>query len=128
MGAGMFSYEILNDNDVIVVTATGKTTIEDYQTTAPGFFAEVESKGIRRALFDAGNSQGPASNDAKALSFIARQMSRSLFDKVALVFHDSIRDDMLEFAELIRNAGKKVRLFSPQQYETALAWLKDDQP
>ena len=128
MGAGMFSYEILNDNDVIVVTATGKTTIEDYQTTAPGFFAEVESKGIRRALFDAGNSQGAASNDAKALSFIARQMSRSLFDKVALVFHDSIRDDMLECAELIRNAGKKVRSFSPQQYETALKWLKDDQP
>ena len=123
----MFSYEIPNEDGVVVVTATGKTTVDDYQTTAPAFFEEVQSQKIRLALFDASNSQGMASKNAEALAFMARQMSGSLFDKIALVFHDGIRNDMLEFAELIRNSNTGVRLFSPQQYETAMEWLKADQ-
>lgn len=124
--AEMFSYEILKDDGVIVATATGQTTVEDYQAVAPQFFADVKSQDIRRFLLDARKYQGPATRAAESLSFTSRMLSRSVFDRIAIVFHDGIRDEMLGALELIRNAGKDVRLFPQEQYETALDWLKGD--
>jgi hypothetical protein len=122
----MFSYEILEDDGVIVVTSTGQSTVEDYQIVAPKFFADAKSQGIRRALLDARKYQGPASRQAESLTFYSWMESRSVFDRIALVFHEGIRDNALEFAELIRDHGKDARLFPPEQYEEALDWLKGD--
>ena len=39
---------------------------------------------------------------------------------------EAIREEMLEFSDLVRNAGKEMRLFPQNQYEAALDWLKSD--
>jgi hypothetical protein len=46
--------------------------------------------------------------------------------RLAVVFHDGVRNEVEKFQELFRNAGKDVRLFRPEWYEAALDWLKDD--
>jgi hypothetical protein len=53
--------------------------------------------------------------------------SRSLFDRIAVIFNDGIRNEIENFVKIYRNAGKDVRLFQPEQYEAALDWLKSDE-
>ena len=50
----------------------------------------------------------------------------TLIRKLAVVFHDSVRHEAEQFQELLRNAGKDIRLFQPERYEEALDWLKGD--
>ncbi len=110
----MFSYEILEDEGVIVLAATDKITLEDFQIVAPAFFADIRSKGIRKILVDYRELQKWASKSAEYLSFFARIDSRSLFDRIAVVYHAGIRDEVEELSELFRNADKDVRLFRPE--------------
>ena len=123
----MFSYEVLEDDGVIVLTSIGQATMEDYQVFAPKYFADVRSRGIRRILLDNREHQGWASKEAKSVSFHAWMESRSLFDRIAVIFDDGIRNEIENFLEIYRNAGKDVRLFQPEQYEAALDWLKSDE-
>ena len=48
----MFSYKILEDDGVIVLSAVGETTFDDLQADAVQFFADVRTSGIRRILLD----------------------------------------------------------------------------
>ena len=122
----MFSYEILEDAGVLVLACIGQAAVEDYQLVAPKFYADVRSRGIRRILLDAREFQGWGSKEAQNISFHSWMESRSLFDRIAVVFDASIRNEMEEFLKLYRNADKDVRLFQPEQYEAALDWLKGD--
>ena len=122
----MFSYEILEDDKVIVLVTIGQVTMEDYQAVAPKFFADVRSQGISRLLLDDREFQGWSSKEVQKISLYAWTESRSLFDRVAVVFNDGIHEEVEEFAELYRNARKDIRMFQPEQYEAALDWLKID--
>ena len=122
----MFSYEILEDDGVIVLAIIGQATVEDYQTVAPKFYADVKSQGISRILLDAREFQGWGSKKERSITFHSWMESRSLFDRIAVVFDAGILNELEEFLELYRNADKDVRLFQPEQYEAALDWLKGD--
>jgi hypothetical protein len=122
----MFSYEILEDDGVIVLTNTGQTTVDDYQTVAPKFFSDVKSLGIRRILLDNREFQGWQSEEAPTITFFSWIESRSLFDRIAVVFHEGVRNEAEKLEEFFRNAGKDVRLFRPERYDAALDWLKRD--
>ncbi len=123
----MFSYEILEDDGVIVLAIAGQAIVEDYQAVALKFYADVKSQGISRILLDAREFQGWGSKEAQKTSFHSWMESRSLFDRIAVVFDAGIRNEMEEFLKLYRNADKDVRLFQPEQYEAALDWLKGDE-
>ena len=123
----MISYEILEDDGVIVLATTGQTAVEDYQVVAPKFFADVRSQGIRRILLDWREFRGWGSKEAPTITFFSWIESRPLFDRIAVVFHDGVRNEADKFLELFRNADKNVRLFQPEQYEAALDWLKGDE-
>ena len=123
----MFSYEILEDDGVIVLATAGRPTVEDYQNVAPKFFADVRSREIRRILLDWREFQGWRSEEAPTITFFSWIESRSLFDRIAVVFHDGVCNEAEKFQELFRNADKDVRLFQPEQYEAALDWLKGDE-
>jgi len=122
----MISYEILEDDGVIVLVTTGQMAVEDYQVVAPKFFADVRSQGIRRILLDWREFRGWSSKEAPTITFFNWIESRSLFDRIAMVFHDGVRNEVDKFLELFRNPDKDVRLFQPEQYEAALDWLKGD--
>jgi hypothetical protein len=122
----MFSYEILEDDGVVVLVTIGQVTVEEFQDYAPKFFADVRSQGIRRILMDGREHRGWGSKVAQSISYYSWAEIRSLFDRIAIVFHDGIRNEMENFSELCRNADKDVRLFQPEQYEAALDWLKGD--
>ena len=126
MGARMFSYEILEDDEVIVLAAAGRPTAEDFQVPIPKFFADVISLGIRRLFVDWREFRGWGSKEVPTITFFSWIESRSLFDRIAVVFHDSVRHEAEQFQELLRNAGKDVRLFQPERYEEVLDWLKGD--
>jgi hypothetical protein len=49
-----------------------------------------------------------------------------LFDRIAVVFHEGVRNEAEKLEEFFRNAGKDVRLFRPERYDAALDWLKRD--
>jgi hypothetical protein len=49
-----------------------------------------------------------------------------LFDRIAVVFHAGVHEEVEKFTEFFRNVGTDVRLFQPEQYEAALDWLKGD--
>ena len=122
----MFSYEILEDDGVIVLASAGRPTVEDFQNVAPSFFADVRSRCVRRILLDWRKVQGWRSKEAPTIVFFSWLESRSLFDRIAVVFHDGVRNEAQKFQELFRNADKDVRLFQPKQFEAALDWLKAD--
>ena len=122
----MFSYEILENDGVIVLTITGQTSVDDYQDVAPKFFADVKSLGIRRILLDGRDFQGWGSEEAPTVTFFSWLESRPLFDRIALVFHAGVRSEADKFVEFFRNADKEVRRFRPEQYEAALDWVKAD--
>ena len=110
-----------------MLTTAGRTTTEDYQNIAPKFFADVRSQGIRRILLDWREFQGWGSKEAPTIVFFSWIESRSLFDRIAVVFHDGVHNEVEKFQEIFRNdADKEVRLFRPKQYEAALDWLKRD--
>ena len=122
----MFSYDILEDNGIIVLAVTGQIAVDDFKVVAPAFFADTRSKGIRKLLLDYRELQGRSSKETENLSFFARIEGRSLFDRAAVVYHPGVRNEADEIHELFRNAGKDVRLFRPEQYEAAFEWLKSD--
>lgn len=122
----MFSYEILEDDGVVVLTTSGPTTIENYQDVAPKFYADVRSKGVRRILLDNREFQGWHSDEAPTVTFFSWIESRPLFDRIAVVFHERTRNEAEKFQEFFRNAGKDIRLFKPEQYEEALNWVKGE--
>ena len=122
----MISYEFLEDDGVIVLATTGQMAVEDYQVVAPKFYADVRSQGIRRILLDWREFQGWRSKEAPTITFFSWIESRPLFDRIAVVFHDGVRNEVEKFQELFRNASKDVRLFRPEQYEAAMNWLKND--
>ncbi len=124
----MFSYEVLKDDGIIVMTVTGQLTVEDYQNAMPKFLAEVRSQAIRKLLLDLRRNEGFASERAKYLSFDAWKEGRLLFDKFAVVSHDGIRSETSELLEYFRNVEKDIRQFSPAQYEAASDWLKGKAP
>jgi hypothetical protein len=122
----LFSYEILEDDGVIVLATTGQMAVEDYQVVAPKFYADVRAQGIRRILLDWREFQGWKSEEAPTITFFSWLESRPLFDRIAVVFHEGVRNEAEKFEEFFRNAGKDVRLFQPEQYAAALDWLKRD--
>lgn len=122
----MISYEILEDDGVIVLVTIGQMAVEDYQIVGPKFFADVRSHGICRILLDWREFRGWRSKEAPTITFFSWMESRPLFDRIAVVFHDGVRNEVEKFQELFRNAHKDVRLFQPEQYEAALDWLKGD--
>ncbi|MDH3719123.1 MAG: STAS/SEC14 domain-containing protein [Planctomycetota bacterium] len=109
-----------------MLVTTGQMAVEDYQVVAPKFFADVRSQGIRRILLDWREFRGWSSKEAPTITFFNWIESRSLFDRIAMVFHDGVRNEVDKFLELFRNPDKDVRLFQPEQYEAALDWLKGD--
>ncbi len=120
----MFSYEIHKDDGLIVLTATGKTTFDDYQTVAPQFYADAQSHGIRKILLDYREYEGWDSGQTESVAFTSWTQARSIFDHFALVVHDSTKSEVAGFLEFFQNADKDVRVFQPPQYESALEWLK----
>ena len=122
----MFSYEIYQDEGVIVLTSVGKTTYDDYQTVAPKFYADVESHGIRRILLDSRRFEGWDSKRSESMSFTSWLQGRLMFDRIAVVVHDRVSNEVDRFLEYFQNAGKDVRVFPPSQYEAAWEWLKED--
>jgi hypothetical protein len=74
----MLSYEILEDDGVILLVTIGQATVEDYQAVMPKFFADVRSQGIRRLLLDDREHQGWSSKEAQKISFYAWTESRFL--------------------------------------------------
>jgi len=79
---------------------------------------------MMRPVLDSREFQGWVSKEAQSISFYSWTESRSLFDRIAVVFHAGIRNEVERFLEIFRNAGKDVRLFQPEQYEAALDWIK----
>ena len=120
----MFSYKILEDDGVIVLSAVGETTFDDLQADAVQFFADVRTSGIRRILLDWREFKGWRSDDAKSISYYSWLNRRSEFDRVALVVRRELRDEAGELEELFRNADKDIRRFRPQDFDAALDWLK----
>ena len=108
------------------MASIGRPTMEDYQSVASKFFADVRSLGIRQLLLDWREFQGWPSEEAPTITFFSWMEGRSLFDRIAVVFHDGVRNEVEKFQELFRNANKDVRLFRPAQYEAALDWLKGE--
>ena len=121
----MFSYEILEDDGVIVLANVGRSTVEDFQPIMPKFKADVRSRDIRRILLDWREFQGWGSKEAPTIVFFSWLEARSLFDRIAVVIHEGVRNEAEKLQELFRNADKDVRLFRPQHYKAALDWLKD---
>ena len=122
----MFSYEVFQDDGLVVLTSAGKTTFEEFQAVAPKFYADVEAHGIRKILLDSRRSEGWDSKKAESMAFPAWIKGRSLFDRIAVVVHDGLRDETSHFREFFQNAGSAVRVFPPSQYEVALEWLKQN--
>lgn len=123
-GHQMFSYEIHKDDGLIMLTETGKTTFDDYQTVLPKFFADARSHGIRKVLVESHEFEGWDSRQTESVAFMAWTEARSMFDRFALITHDSAKSEVARFLEFFQNAGKDVRVFPPAQYESALEWLK----
>ena len=122
----MFSYEIYENEGVIVLTSVGKTTYDDYQSVAPEFYTDVESCGIRRILLDARKFEGWDSAKSESMSFTSWFQGRLMFDRIAVVVHDGVSSEVDRFLEYFQNAGKDVRVFPPSQYGSALDWLKQN--
>jgi hypothetical protein len=122
----MFSYKVLEADGVIVLTMIDQVTAEDDPDFVARFYADVRSRGMRRILLDWREYQGWQSEEAPTITFFSWIEGRSLFDRIAVVFHAGIRNEVKKFSEIFRNYGKDVRLFQPEQYEAALDWLKDD--
>jgi hypothetical protein len=120
----VFSYEVLENGSAIILTQSGRSTIEDYQDVAPKFFADVKSQNIRRILLDLRQFEGWGTEDAPTITFFSWIESLPLFDRIAIVFHDGVRNEVDKFEEFFRNADKEVRRFRPDRYEAALDWLK----
>ena len=93
----MFSYEILEDDGVIVLATTGQMAVEDYQVFAPKFYAVVRSQGIRRILLDWREFRGWSSKEAPTITFFSWMEGRPLFDRIAVVFHDGVRNEVEKF-------------------------------
>lgn len=123
-GLGVFSFEILGGDGIIVLTVTGQTAIEDYQDIAPRFFDAVRSQGVRRLLLDWRSFDGWKSEEEPSITFFSFLEVRSLFDRIAVVSHEGLRNEAYRFEELVRNADKEIRRFRPDRYEAALDWLK----
>ncbi|MGI9357760.1 MAG: STAS/SEC14 domain-containing protein [Rhizobiaceae bacterium] len=121
----MLSYEILEDDGIVVVSAVGQVTFEDYQETLPKLIAEITSNDIRKLLLDHRRHEVPASKKAGSVSFDALQQARGLYDKIAFVSHDST--ETLELLEYFQHAEKDIRQFPVTQYDGALDWLRGDQ-
>jgi hypothetical protein len=122
----MFSYEILENGSAIILTQSGRPTLEDYQDFAPKFFADVKSQNIRRILLDMREAKGWASDEAPNVTFFSWIESRPLFDRIAIVFHDGVRNEVDTFEEFFRNADKEIGRFKSDRYDAALDWLKAD--
>lgn len=120
----MFSYELQEDNGIVVLKSVGTNTIEDYQDVAPQFFSDVKSRNIRRVLMDWRAFQGWESAEAPNVAFFSWIEARPLFDRVAIVFHDGIRNEVEKFEEFFRNADKEINKFGPERYDAALEWLE----
>lgn len=120
----MFSYEIMKNDGLVVLKTTGQLKIEDYQDLGPRFFADAKSQNIRRILLDWRDFRGWGSEEAPTVTFFSWLEGRSLFDRIAIVFHDGVRNEVDKFEEFFRNADKEVRRFRPDRYEAALDWLK----
>ena len=113
---------------MVVVANVGRPTMEDFQAVMPKFFADVRSQDICRMLLDWREFQGWQSKEEPTITFFAWIEGRSLLDRVAVVFHDGVRNEVEMFQSLFRNADKDVRLFRPEYYDAALDWLKGDKP
>ena len=120
----MFSYEIVDGGKVIILRTTGRPGFDDYQDVAPNFFADVKSQNIRRILLDWRQFDGWGTEDAPSITFFSWIESLPLFDRIAIVFHEGVRNEMDKFQEFFRNAEKDVRRFRADRYEAALDWLK----
>ena len=123
----MFSFELMEDDGIIELTSVGQTTVEDYQELAPKFFADVRSNNIKRVLLDARQFQGWSSEEARSIFFYSWMEGLSLIDRIAVIAHPGIRDQVDYFSQFFRNAGKDFREFRPDQYKAAMEWLKSDQ-
>ena len=120
----MFSFEILESDDIVVLTFKGHISIDDYQDVAPKFLHGVKLRNIRRLLLDWRKFDGWKSEEAPSISFFSWLEIQPLFDRIAIVFHDGVRNEVDRFEEFFRNADKEVRRFRPDRYEAALDWLK----
>jgi len=119
----VFSYEVLENGSAILLTQSGRSTIEDYQDVAPKFFSDVKSQDIRRILLDLRQFEGWGSTDAPTITFFSWIESLPLFDRIAIVFHDGVRNEVDSFEAFFRNAGTDIRRFRSDQYDAALEWL-----
>jgi hypothetical protein len=120
----MISFEILDDANIIILRTAGRPRFEDYQDVAPKFFADVNSQNIRRILLDWRQFDGWGTKEAPSMTFFSWIESLPLFDRIAVVFHDGVRNEVDKFEEVFRNADKDIRRFRPDRYEAALDWLK----
>ena len=119
----MFSYELKKDDGVIVLTARGQTTVDDYQAVAPQFCSDVRTHGIQKILVDARAFEGWDSAQSESIARMSWSEARSLFDRIAVVANDSSRRETASFMEFFRNAGKDVRQFQAIEYDAAVQWL-----
>ena len=126
----MFSFEIIEDDRIVVLTLAGTITVDDYQTAASEYFRAVKSRGISRVLIDGREFKGWSTKVAESISFHVWMDSRLVFEKIALVSQlvsqEGMRDEINRFTEFFENAGKDIRKFGPEQYRAALDWLKAD--
>lgn len=123
----MFSFELMEDDGIVVLTSVGHTTVDDFQELAPRFFADVRSKNIKRVLLDAREFTGWASEGARSIFFYSWMEGLSQFDRIAVIGHPGIRGEVQYFSQFFHNAGKDFREFRPDQKDAAMEWLKSDQ-
>jgi len=123
----VFSFELMEEDGIVVLTSVGQTRVDDFQELAPRFFADVRSKNIERILLDARAFTGWASEEARSIFFYSWIEGRSQFDRIAVVGHPGIRNEIEFFSQFFRNAGKDFREFRPDQYDAAMEWLQSDQ-
>ena len=120
----MFSYNILKDDRIVILTASKKITIDDYQNIAVQFFSDINANGIHKILMDYRMYEGLASDGAETMAFEAWREIRSIFDSIAVVGDDLRTKEARSFVEFFGNSNVDVRLFRSVQFGEALTWLK----
>ncbi len=120
----MFSYELFADDGFVILKESGVTPFEDFQEFMPEFDSVVNKNNIRKIIIDCREFQGWGQKEPPQITFYIWLENRKIFDKIAVVFHEGVRQEIMYFVEIFENAQKEIRTFPPSQYEKAIKWLK----
>lgn len=110
--------ELLENEDIILVTSTGKVTIEEWNRSLARMLEINENSGTNCVLVDVrGQLSGP---DIYEIFNFGKRLPRQL--KIAVIASKSTLRNQKFFETVGLNRGKRVQIF--RDYDESIKWLQ----